>query len=87
MFEFESVEFTTQAVMNKEKQRLVSELCEYAEVDRDSFRLQQGNVTLYGQIADGTWFPLTSRIGDFNEKIRAKSYVSYKLKTKLTIRR
>lgn len=83
MFEFESVEFTTQSVMQKEKKRLIEELCEFLEVDRSQFRLQRNNVTLYGKTESGAWFPLTSSIGEFAERIRAKGYVSYKLKTKL----
>ena len=85
MFEFESVEFTQQSVMNKEKKRLVEELCDYAGVERGSFRLQRGNVTLYGLTSEGNWLPLTSHIGAFVEKLKQKNYLSFKLKTKLQI--
>lgn len=85
MFEFESTEFTTQSVMNKEKGRLVDELCNYIGVERNSFRLQRGNVTIYGLTQEGNWIPLTSHIGDFADKIRQKRYLSYKLKTRLQI--
>lgn len=87
MFEFESIEFTTQSVMNKEKKRLVEELCEFAGVKREEFRLQQGNVTMYGLTKEGNWIPLTSHIGDFADRIRQKSYESFKLKTKLQIKK
>lgn len=85
LFEFESIEFTQQSVMNKEKKRLVKELCDYAGVDRDSFRLQRGNVTLYGLTLEGNWMPLTSHVGDFVDKLKQKNYFSFKLKTKLQI--
>lgn len=87
MFEFESIEFTTQSVMNKEKSRLVDELCEFVGVKRESFRLQQGNIVMYGLTKEGNWIPLTSHIGDFADRIRQKSYESFKLKTKLQIKK
>lgn len=85
MFEFESVEFTTQSLMNKEKSRLVDELCEFAGVDRNQFRLQQGNITLYGVADNGAWLPITSYISEFGQRVKAKSFKSFKLKTKLQI--
>ena len=85
IFEFESIEFTTQSVMNKEKGRLVDELCDYIGVERKDFRLQQGNIVIHGLTSEGNWFPLTSRISEFSDKIREKGYISYKLKSKLQI--
>ena len=87
MFHFESIEFTTTAIMKKEKSRLIQKLCEFLEVDRSDFRLQQGNVTLYGKTNENTWLPITSRIGDFPKRISQKSFVSYKLKTNLKVNR
>lgn len=86
MFNFESIEFTTNTVMKREKSRLMIELCSFLGVERDSFRLQRGNVTLYGKTSEGIWFPLTSNISDFPERISQKGYTVYKLKTKLQIK-
>lgn len=85
MFKFESIEFTTQSIMNKEKKRLVEELCEFLGVERNNFRLQQGCITLYGLNEASVWIPLTSHISDFAERLKHKGYLSYKLKTQLQV--
>lgn len=87
MFEFESVEFTTQAKMNKEKKRLMDELCEFMGLERGQFRLQQGLITLYGLTKEGNWLPLTGYITEFGETIKRKGFVAYKIKTKLAIQK
>lgn len=87
MFKFESIEFTKNTVMNKEKKRLIDELCMFLGVERNRFRLQRGNVTLYGLTKDGTWIPLTSHMSDFSERLKQKGYLSYKLKTRLQVRK
>lgn len=85
MFEFESVEFTTQSKMNKEKSRLTDDLCSFLGVERNSFRLQRGNITLYGLAENGNWLAITNHIGDFSERVKGGSFKAYKLKTKLQI--
>lgn len=86
MFEFESIEFTTQATMNREKARLVDELCLFLDIPRDGFRLQQGNIHLLGLSDDGAWLSITNHIGDFAGHLKSKAFKSYKLVSKLQVK-
>lgn len=83
MFEYTSSEFTNAKVMNDEKSKLVQEICNHFNLERSKFVLQRGSITLYGLSGSGTWLPITNHISDFEEKIRSKSFSSYRLGTRL----
>lgn len=89
MFEYTSKEFSTVTAMNKEKKELMNNWCDFIGVDRGSFRLQQGNITLKGKSATtGDWVNITSRITDFKTYLNwKKNFSSFKLYTKLEVKR
>ena len=83
MFEYESKEFITRKDMEIEKKKLVDAIGKHFGLERNQFRLQQGMINLSGMYQGEVWMNVTSTIGLFPEKLKNKSYTSFKLTTKL----
>lgn len=87
VFDYTSEEFKTVANMNKEKNKLIEELCKFLGVDRKSFRLQRGNVRLQALTKEGNWINITSLITEFPRRVRTFEAESFRLRTKLAKRK
>lgn len=77
----------TMSDINKAKNELICEMCNFFEVERKDIRLQQGMITLYGHIVENGELngiiPLTNKITDFKKYVDNNSYKYFHLKTKL----
>lgn len=87
MFKYYSEPFITNKEMESEKKLLIKNLCEHFGLERKSFRLQLGTITLQGLTKEDNWINITSRIGSFKEYISNKGYESFRLKSILEIKK
>lgn len=77
-FNYKSNNFNTMTQCKKEIANLKEELCKALDLKRDEFRLQNGLVVLHGYSKETkNYFSLSTKIGDFSDKIKNNLYSNY----------
>lgn len=77
-FNYKSNNFNTMTQCKKEIAKLKEELCKSLNLKRDEFKLPNGLIVLHGYSKDTqNYFPLSTKISDFSDKIKNKLYSNY----------
>ena len=74
--------FTTRKDMERIKKAFKNSIADHYNVSRSQMRLQQGTILLQG-LYNGKWLNITTRINDFPEKLKNKSYSEFRLYARL----